>query len=114
MNPPLGEQDFAIVFPAGTVVRDEFRGGITYVKGKVGDPEIRRNVVAARALAKPTLAGPPPGVEDGARNAAVEDPFKSRGRWSLSTWFALTAAIAACGVAAASVARRRPKAEAKP
>ncbi len=53
INQRLKPETFRISFPAGAWVTDEIRG-VTYTKGKIGDPEIARQVSEAGALVIPS------------------------------------------------------------
>lgn len=110
LNQSLDAKLFRLVFPKGTHVNDMVRG-LRFKKGEIGDPEIKRLVSSARAVAA-EIPPEPSGLSERLVQARESNPFAGAG---LSIWVITIAgivlAIAAIGLASRSGRWRKPISE---
>lgn len=99
----IDEKVFRLEFPKGTWVTDRVRGGSTYVKGRIDDPEVKRQVVLAKALASQKAQVPP--LPAGMTERLEETTASSRfaGKDDSFGVVMMVAAVAVVGATAVSV-----------
>ncbi len=106
-DPPIAPDTFRLTIPDNASVDDYIRN-IHYVKGGVGDPDVRRGVAKARLLAGRSHDGPGPSHELGQRFIDASRAGVPR-RWAARTWVAMAVSTLLILIVAGAFFRSRAR-----